>query len=74
MILLSQNSSRLTLSCRHLCGALYGLPRLEDQMSASRPLDFLRSWYNVCKGNEMMWRQYGGHQKLHEGEKEAGTE
>jgi hypothetical protein len=50
IILLTQNSSQLTLSC-HRCAMHYtGNPWLVNQMSASQPLDFLRSWYNIRKG------------------------
>ncbi|MCM1186414.1 MAG: hypothetical protein NC251_10075 [Lachnoclostridium sp.] len=50
MILLAQNPSQLALPCPHKAWKRfvrhYTEPWLENQMSASQPLDFLRSWYN----------------------------
>ena len=42
----SQNSSQLTLSCHRFAMHYTGNPWLGNQMSASQPLDFLRTWYN----------------------------
>ncbi len=47
MILHSQNASQHKLSCRHCVAHYTGNPRLENQMSPSEPLDFLRTWYNM---------------------------
>ena len=46
MILHSQNSSQHKLTCRHCVAHYTGSPWLENQMSPSEPLDFLRTWYN----------------------------
>ncbi|MCR2050094.1 hypothetical protein NSB25_22865, partial [Acetatifactor muris] len=43
----SQNSSQHKLSCRHCAAHYTGTPWLENQMSPSEPLDFLRTWYNM---------------------------
>ena len=47
MILLTHNSRQLALPCRRFAAHYTGKPRLENQMPASQPLDFLRTWYTV---------------------------